>query len=88
MKSVTSKYMRIIIFNLGTSVSRKKFLNHFFIQVSALTFSPDGEFLYSHGFGGEVYIWDIKNQECVHKFVDDGCVKGILFLFTFPYNLE
>ena len=44
-----------------------------------MTFSPDGEFLYSHGYGGEVYIWDIKNQECVHKFIDDGCVKGIYF---------
>ena len=45
-------------------------------EVSAMTFSPDGEFLYTHGFGGEVYIWDLKAQECIHKFVDDGCVKG------------
>ena len=39
-------------------------------------FSPDGEFLYSHGVGGQVYIWDLKAQQCVHKFVDDGCNKG------------
>ena len=26
--------------------------------------------------GGEVYIWDIKAQECIHRFVDDGCIKG------------
>ena len=50
-------------------------------EIAALTFSPDGEFLYSHGNGGEVYIWDLKAQECVHKFVDDGCIKGeIVFL--------
>ena len=40
------------------------------------SFSPDGEFLYSHGVGGQVYIWDLKAQQCVHKFVDDGCNKG------------
>ena len=45
-------------------------------DLAALTFSPDGEYLYSHGVGGEVYIWDIRNQECVHRFVDDGCIKG------------
>jgi U3 small nucleolar RNA-associated protein 18 len=45
-------------------------------DVTALTFSPDGEYLYSHGAGGEVYIWDLKAQECVHKFVDDGCLRG------------
>ena len=45
-------------------------------EIAALTFSPDGEFLYSHGNSGEVYIWDLKAQECVHKFVDDGCIKG------------
>ena len=44
--------------------------------VEAVSFSPDGEFLYSHGCGGEVYIWDLKAQQCVHKFVDDGCNKG------------
>ena len=42
----------------------------------SFSFSPDGEFLYSHGVGGQVYIWDLKAQQCVHKFVDDGCNKG------------
>ena len=45
-------------------------------RLEALTFSPDGQYLYSCGVGGEVYIWDLKNQECVHKFIDDGCIKG------------
>ena len=44
--------------------------------VEAVNFSPDGEYLYSPGVGGEVYIWDLKAQQCVHKFVDDGCNKG------------
>jgi hypothetical protein len=26
--------------------------------------------------GGEVYIWDLKAQDCIHKFFDDGCLKG------------
>lgn len=45
-------------------------------HLHALTFSPDGEYLYSSGVGGQVYIWDLKAQECIHKFVDDGCITG------------
>ena len=45
-------------------------------DLAALTFSPDGNYLYSHGVGGSVYIWDLKAQECIHKFTDDGCIKG------------
>ncbi len=25
---------------------------------------------------GEVYIWDMKSKRCVHKFRDEGCLKG------------
>lgn len=45
-------------------------------EVTAVTFSPDGTLLYSHGAGGEVYIWDLKAQECIHRFSDDGCIRG------------
>jgi len=45
-------------------------------HVNAVTFSPDGTMLYSHGAGGEIYVWDLKAQECVHRFVDDGSVRG------------
>ena len=45
-------------------------------EVTSCTFSPDGELLYSHGMGGEVYVWDIKAQDCLHRFWDDGCVQG------------
>ncbi len=26
--------------------------------------------------GGEVYIWDLKTQDCLHRFHDDGCIRG------------
>ena len=25
---------------------------------------------------GHVYLWDIRSSNCIHRFVDDGCVKG------------
>jgi len=45
-------------------------------EITSCSFSSDGELLYSHGMGGEVYVWDVRAQECVHRFWDDGCVQG------------
>ncbi|XP_022086184.1 U3 small nucleolar RNA-associated protein 18 homolog [Acanthaster planci] len=45
-------------------------------SVSSLAFSGDGSKLFSFGDDGEVYIWDMKTRDCIHKFVDDGCIKG------------
>ena len=25
---------------------------------------------------GHVYVWDLTTRDCVHCFIDDGCVKG------------
>ena len=25
---------------------------------------------------GEVHVWDMNSRNCVHKFVDDGCIVG------------
>ena len=25
---------------------------------------------------GEVYVWDMNTRDCIHKFIDDGCIKG------------
>jgi len=25
---------------------------------------------------GEVYVWDLANQSCIHKFTDEGCISG------------
>ena len=41
-----------------------------------IRFSKDGGTLYSSGEGGEVYIWDIRSHDCLHKFQDEGCVVG------------
>jgi len=41
-----------------------------------LRFSRDGGSLYTIGEGGEVYIWDVRSHDCLHKFQDDGCVVG------------
>ena len=41
-----------------------------------LRFSRDGGSLYTIGEGGEVYIWDVRSHECLHKFQDEGCVVG------------
>ena len=45
-------------------------------DVKALSFNKDGSRLYSHGDGGEVYIWDIRSRSCIHRFTDDGCIVG------------
>ncbi|XP_074650056.1 U3 small nucleolar RNA-associated protein 18 homolog [Tubulanus polymorphus] len=45
-------------------------------QIDAITFNPSGDRMFSHGDDGEVYVWDVNNRSCVHKFCDDGCVKG------------
>ncbi|ESO97326.1 hypothetical protein LOTGIDRAFT_114808, partial [Lottia gigantea] len=41
-----------------------------------LVFTKDGSQMYSFGDDGQVYIWDMNTRECIHRFYDDGCVKG------------
>lgn len=45
-------------------------------DVKAISFNRDGSRLYSHGDGGEVYIWDMHSRTCIHRFTDDGCIVG------------
>ncbi|XP_023341141.1 U3 small nucleolar RNA-associated protein 18 homolog isoform X2 [Eurytemora carolleeae] len=45
-------------------------------ECQALKFSKSGAQLYTHGEGGEVYVWDTRSSLCVNKFVDDGCIAG------------
>ncbi|XP_063228697.1 U3 small nucleolar RNA-associated protein 18 homolog isoform X2 [Bacillus rossius redtenbacheri] len=45
-------------------------------EVTAVAFSPDGSRLYSHGDGGQVYVWGVASRACEHRFTDDGCVHG------------
>eukprot|EP00088_Acartia_fossae_P013005 TRINITY_DN16736_c0_g1_i2.p1 TRINITY_DN16736_c0_g1~~TRINITY_DN16736_c0_g1_i2.p1 ORF type:complete len:612 (-),score=195.92 TRINITY_DN16736_c0_g1_i2:70-1710(-) len=45
-------------------------------ECSALAFSKSGTKLYTHGAGGEIYIWDMASRTCQTRFVDDGCISG------------
>jgi len=45
-------------------------------ECQALTFSRSGGQLFTHGDGGEVYVWDVRSRTCTNKFVDDGCIAG------------
>ncbi|XP_002740511.2 U3 small nucleolar RNA-associated protein 18 homolog [Saccoglossus kowalevskii] len=45
-------------------------------SVDAIAFNDDGSRMYSHGDDGEVYIWDMNSRRCVHRFIDEGCIKG------------
>jgi len=45
-------------------------------KCGALAFSKSGQKLYTHGYGGEVYIWDVKSRRCESKFADEGCISG------------
>ncbi|XP_066991740.2 U3 small nucleolar RNA-associated protein 18 homolog [Anabrus simplex] len=45
-------------------------------EVSTVCFNADGSKMFSHGDGGEVYVWDMTTRSCVHRFVDDGCIVG------------
>ncbi|KAI0237695.1 U3 small nucleolar RNA-associated protein 18-like [Lamellibrachia satsuma] len=45
-------------------------------EVSDVAFSHDGSRMLSFGSDGEVYVWDMATRDCVHRFIDDGCVKG------------
>lgn len=44
--------------------------------VSDIDFTADSKYMLSFGSDGEVYIWDLANRSCVHKFVDEGCISG------------
>eukprot|EP00057_Strongylocentrotus_purpuratus_P019458 XP_011673932.1 PREDICTED: U3 small nucleolar RNA-associated protein 18 homolog [Strongylocentrotus purpuratus] len=44
--------------------------------VDAVTFTPDGSKMMSFGDDCDVYVWDMNTRDCVHKFADDGCIKG------------
>jgi U3 small nucleolar RNA-associated protein 18 len=45
-------------------------------HVRSLRFSCSGESLFSVGGDGMIYQWDMNAMKCVHKFFDDGCIKG------------
>jgi len=38
----------------------------------SLTFSHDGNYIYSSGSEGQIYKWDLGTRRCIDKFVDEG----------------
>ncbi|KAK5607832.1 hypothetical protein CRENBAI_010464, partial [Crenichthys baileyi] len=45
-------------------------------DVSGVAFSHDGSKVFVNSEEGEVYVWDTRSSRCLHRFTDDGCVKG------------
>ncbi|XP_015521567.1 U3 small nucleolar RNA-associated protein 18 homolog [Neodiprion lecontei] len=45
-------------------------------QCNTLAFSPDSRKLFTHGEGGEIYVWDMNERTCMHRAIDDGCLSG------------
>ncbi|KAG7164641.1 U3 small nucleolar RNA-associated protein 18 homolog [Homarus americanus] len=45
-------------------------------EVKAAAFNESGSKMYTHGIGGDVFVWDMTSRACVHRFYDDGCIDG------------
>ncbi|ESO11971.1 hypothetical protein HELRODRAFT_150704, partial [Helobdella robusta] len=45
-------------------------------SIEAVTFSSDGEMLFTHSSDGVVYVWNMKTFKCMFKFQDEGCTQG------------
>ncbi|XP_072298916.1 U3 small nucleolar RNA-associated protein 18 homolog [Eucyclogobius newberryi] len=45
-------------------------------EVSAVSFSSDGQKVFSSSDEGEVFVWDLRSSRCLNRFTDDGCVKS------------
>lgn len=44
--------------------------------VCSLAFAEDGQQLLSTGGDGQVYLWDLRTRTCIHKRIDEGCIRG------------
>ncbi|XP_033208825.1 U3 small nucleolar RNA-associated protein 18 homolog [Belonocnema kinseyi] len=45
-------------------------------KCNALAFTPDSQKLITHGESTEMYVWDMRNQSCMHRAIDDGCLSA------------
>uniref|UniRef100_A0A0D6R0E3 U3 small nucleolar RNA-associated protein 18 homolog n=1 Tax=Araucaria cunninghamii TaxID=56994 RepID=A0A0D6R0E3_ARACU len=45
-------------------------------SVRAAAFADNGNQLLSSGGDGQVYHWDLRTRRCLHRGVDEGCVKS------------
>ncbi|CAO3599685.1 unnamed protein product [Absidia cylindrospora] len=46
-------------------------------RVECISWSADGNYLYSSGVEGIVYQWDVGQRACVHKWIDDGSLETL-----------
>ena len=44
-------------------------------KVNSASFSNDNSTLSTCGSDGEVYIWDLRQRKCIHRYRDDGAVQ-------------
>ncbi|KAK7263383.1 hypothetical protein RJT34_30972 [Clitoria ternatea] len=44
--------------------------------ISSVAFAENGQQLLSSGGDGQIYHWDLRTMTCLHKAVDEGCIKG------------
>lgn len=62
---------------LSSRTKEKAFTIKMNDDVYCAAFVPGGVELLTHGAGGEVFIWDVRQTRgCAHRFTDDGCVRG------------
>ncbi|CAB3369412.1 Hypothetical predicted protein [Cloeon dipterum] len=43
----------------------------------SLSFSSDSSMLFTYSVDGKVYIWEVNQRKCLHRFVDEGCLRGV-----------
>lgn len=46
------------------------------LDVTDILFNTSGSLLFGHSCEGEVTVWDTTNQRVVHKWNDEGCIRG------------
>ncbi|XP_071320771.1 U3 small nucleolar RNA-associated protein 18 homolog [Trachinotus anak] len=68
----TNGYLHLLTLKTKEVVRSMKINGH----VSGVAFSHDGSKVFVNSEEGEVYVWDMRSSRCVHRFTDDGCVKG------------
>uniref|UniRef100_A0A8C8RA16 U3 small nucleolar RNA-associated protein 18 homolog n=1 Tax=Pelusios castaneus TaxID=367368 RepID=A0A8C8RA16_9SAUR len=68
----TSGYLHLL------SMKTKELIGSMKINGNAVAsaFSPDSSKIYTNSEEGEVFIWDVKSRRCLHRFTDEGCLRG------------
>uniref|UniRef100_A0A8C3P2K9 U3 small nucleolar RNA-associated protein 18 homolog n=1 Tax=Cyanoderma ruficeps TaxID=181631 RepID=A0A8C3P2K9_9PASS len=68
----TSGYLHLLSMKTKELISTMKVNG----RCTACAFTPDSSKIYSYSKEGEVFIWDVRNRRCLHKFEDEGSLEG------------